>query len=269
MKRILHTNPASFSLRQALALLLLTALAASACQKEKLPPPSYQAGVWFYKPYGGSFSGNVAQDIVKAFTQDYSFYLNGSITRDTIWLPEVRAMGEPVAHQRPIRLVAIDSTTTAVEGTHYTLINEGMPANGITARLGVVLLRTPDQQTNTFTLSLELQPSNDFPALLARDTVSSDKTFLLSTHYTIRFDDQLVQPPYWNELGIYYGSWSRVKMLFIYDVLGFFPGLTPVNPDDAEQYFLNYLKVKSALYAYNEAHPDDPLKDENGYTIYL
>ncbi|WEK34930.1 MAG: DUF4843 domain-containing protein [Candidatus Pseudobacter hemicellulosilyticus] len=251
------------------AALLLTSGMLLSCQKEKLPPPSYQNGVWFYKAYTGSTTSNTDQDLITAFSQQYSFYLNGDITRDTIWLPEVRAMGQPADRTRRINLVKVDSNTTAIEGTHYILLNEGMPAGEISTRLGVVLLRTTDQQTKTFTLGLSLQPSDDFPAQLARDTVSTDRTFFLSTHYTIRFDDQLIQPPYWKDLQIYYGSWSKAKMTFIYSVIGIYPGLVPVTADDAEMHFMNYLKVRSALDSYNKANPTNPLKDDNGYQIYF
>lgn len=246
---------------------LMMILTLTSCHKNVVPPPSFQDGVWFYAPQTQDFISNDSMLIRQTFRKDFSFFYAGSADKDTIWLPTVRVMGKISSLPRTIQMVALSSSSLK-EGVHYKLINGGMPADSMTTRLGVVLFRTSDMQTGTLKLDLELQSNTDFPALMPSDTISTDKTFLLSTHFSITVTDQLVQPPYWNDY-YYFGSFSKIKYLFMISVLGGYPCTTPFLPSNADQVFNDWLKCKAALTEYNLSHPDEPLTDENGWSVYF
>lgn len=61
----------------------------------------------------------------------------------TIELPVV-LMGMPVGHDRVINIVAVPDFSTMVEGTHYTITDNVIPANAIDGTVKINLLRGKD-----------------------------------------------------------------------------------------------------------------------------
>ncbi|MGE9313794.1 DUF4843 domain-containing protein [Niabella sp. CJ426] len=239
------------------------------CTKESVPPASYQNGVYFYLP---ADRGNVV-DIPINFKTNYTFYYANDplASEDTFWLPDVRVLGNVANRDRNIRLSAVDSLSTAIAGTHYRLLNKYiMPAGQFSTKLGVVLLKSLDLNNASTTLSLELQPSEDFPAVMKRDTIVGIPpiAYFEGTHYTIVFTNKASAPPYWNDVMISFGSWSKVKYEFIYQVTGKKLGLKANNVEEQANLFSYYLQVKAALNEYNATH-STPLTDESGMQIYI
>ncbi len=249
------------------SLLALVVISFFAACKKDVPPASYQDGVWFYEANSNleSFAG-ISDQVKAVFTREYSFYFNDA-PQDTLWLPEVRVMGVASDRDREINLT-VDSST-AVAGVNYRLLKAVMPAHALKTRIGVLLLRSPDLDNKKVELNLRLSPSAAFPAAIAADTLSRDKSFFSGSTYKVILTNQPSEPPYWSSVQIYFGSWSRVKYEFIYSVIGVKIGLTANNTDELNYLFPWFLRVKRALEEYNIAHPNDPLTDENGYTIYF
>ena len=84
-------------------------------------------------------------------------------------------------------------------------------------------------------------------------------------HFCIKWNDILGKPKNWDtELIEFFGAYSLIKYRFIIDTIGFgeFGGSMSWSE------LMNYkIRMKSALDAYNAAHPDQPLTDENGQLV--
>ncbi|SEN02289.1 protein of unknown function [bacterium A37T11] len=244
-------------------LVLLSSL--TACQKDKLPPATYEDGIWFYAS-ASAISGNDADaKLANAFTGNYTFYFYPEAIQDTFLLPEVRVMGDPKNYDRSFSMIVADSSS-AKEGVHFKFLNTVVPAGQVSTTPSLILLNTPDLLEKKVDLYLQLEPSADFPAVMGRDTLSADKSFLFSTHYHLTFNNLIQSPPYWSTVP-YLGKWSAVKFEFINSIIGFFPGLVPVTSDEYSQYYSYYLHLRSALADYNSAHPGEPLTDENNKAV--
>jgi hypothetical protein len=244
----------------------------SGCNKNKLPKPlnATQPSVYFYLVNdNGKVQGFDSVNVDPVFNRTFSFFylLNNSIQTDTVLLPEIHISGVASKQDRPINLVALDSST-AVAGTHYKIIGNSMPAGAYSTRFKLVLYRTPDLDTKTVKLFLKILPNSSFPAI-TRDTVTSGIGFYTQNNFSIQFTSQLIQSPYWDDVSYRFGLWSKVKYLFIYDNTGSYLGVTANNTDEQNNLYNTYLKASSALNTYNAAHPTDSLKDENGHTVHL
>lgn len=107
--------------------------------------------------------GESADSVSYAFNYDIA-------TVHTINLP-VRLMGMPSEHDRTIAIAAVDSGTTMVEGTHYTIENAVLPADSVQTTIKVNLLRDkdPQLQEKTFRLHLMLGENDELRAVGQKD----------------------------------------------------------------------------------------------------
>lgn len=96
---------------------------------------------------------------------DYVFGYNIAESH-TIEIP-VRLMGMPVDHEREIELKPVSGQTDMVEGTHYRIEANVLPANEVETVVKVVLLRgnDPELLERSFTLVLELVENEDLRAV--------------------------------------------------------------------------------------------------------
>ncbi len=214
------------------------------CRKSELPIYENDPGIFIYKD---RYDPN-------ADSTSYSFAIkNSAIVRDTIWVP-VRIMGQAASHDRTIKFDPVDSLTTAVEGTHYELMTPYvMPADSFATRLGVIIKRAADLQDTTVHLTLHLEPSPDFKRLLNGQSL-----------YYIKVNDILTKPDNWGGFIQYiFGEYSQVKYRFIIDVLGRAEFPTGPGGLGIAELFSYQAEMKNALNAYNKAHPNNPMRDEN------
>ncbi|MBC6109747.1 DUF4843 domain-containing protein [Pedobacter fastidiosus] len=245
----------------------------SSCKKNNnVPAASYQDGAYFLVPQVKSTSG--VSPVIRHFTKNYSFYFLGdsTILKDTIWLPQVRILGNVSDHDRTLKISVVDTGTTAIAGKHYKLLNYIIPAGSfVSKKLGVEVYRTADLGNNTLKLMLRLEPNTDFPALMVGNSISYDNNYFTGDTYTINISNKLIEPPYWEafvDKGL--GEFSTVKYQFIVDVLPVYFGTNPDTSIDLANYVVVYQsRLSDALEAYNNAHPNDKLKDENGNEIYF
>lgn len=268
--------------------MLISVISFASCVKSishDIPPASYQDAVYFYIPYighntlpGNTSSSTITDLIAYNYSGNYSFYIGDimkktTLARDTFWLPAARILGNTSTSNREINITILDSASTTIAGKHYNLFSAyTMPADSfVTDKLGVVVLRTPELDTSTVTLTLQIQPSKDFPGpMFAADTVMPDHTFFMGNTFTLKITNQPIAPPYWQDVsGLMdtpISKWSKVKYEFIHSVTGAYLGLTPNNIVERQNLFGYVLQLHQALLEYNNAHLE-PLTDEFGIPI--
>ena len=236
------------------------------CEDDDIPPASYENGVWFYAPVAGS-SVNLStmEGFEEEFSTTYSFYFNEDADVDTIELAEIRLMGMSADYPREVNLV-VGEGSTAVEGENFEFLAKVLPANEISF-IPKILLKKAGLGEEEKVLRLELTPSDEFPARIFADTVSDDKTFLISSHYTVRFSNLAVEPPYWDQCRHIFKTWSKVKYDFMVEKLGRYWGVEPVSPSDLNEMYNDMLIMRYELSLWQQEHGGEYMLDENGNRV--
>jgi len=122
------------------------------------------------------------------------------------------------------------------------------------------MLRNPALKTTTVILKFEVIENENF------------KPGEISTLWRkVIFTDRLSQPTAWTaSMGqYYYGAYSTTKHAFMIQVSGQRWDQDFMTVVSADQGLLKYYtsSFKHALADYNNAHPGNPMKDENGLVI--
>ena len=239
-----------------LTCVLLAGIVLIGCKKSE--PTSYELGdmVYVYKD-----PNNTKKD-----STTYSFAVKpNSLTVDTVKIP-VRIMGIAKGYDREVKLIAVDTASTAVEGVHYDFLPYKIPAGAYSALLPVVIKRTPDMKTQSFTLMVKIVESKDFLPGVANSPAAGSFGGA-STHYPIRINDFLTKPSNWDaQLIPHFGAFSQVKYQFIIAATGitdFTVGNTPLMSYGEIVYHKAF--VKSKLVDYVAAN--GPLIDELGAVV--
>ncbi len=198
--------------------------------------------------------------------QNFTFvYHSSDVTIDTAFF-KVFTSGGPVNYDRYFTLnqISVEGVENAIEEVHYLPFNESdteqvqvIKAGEVSSDCGVILLRDPSLQESKVTLLFEL--------------VASDEFHLGNEDYLRRkltITDQLTKPNYWDAsiTNYHFGKYSKVKHRFMIDFTG-----KRWDDDDIIEVKANYSELlywdgvlSKALLAYNNEHPNDPLKDEDG-----
>ena len=177
-----------------LGMLLILAVA---CQKNDL------------KMYSGRNTIQMA-DVSDSLTR-YSFYFQEeNVKEDTIWI-QFRTTGYTSSSPREITLrqVELEGVTNAMEGTHYSLVQErlNMPANAVYTDIPIVLYKENLAEKTSYFIALELVENNDFK-LGELDKLS----------FKIEFSSDILRPSLWsyaNYEQYYWGTWSYNKHLWM------------------------------------------------------
>ncbi|MBK3515844.1 DUF4843 domain-containing protein [Carboxylicivirga marina] len=210
----------------------------------------------------------------------YSFvYEPKTVTSDTVWVT-VQTMGDVYDYDRAVSLVQvfeeewtytydelgnkIDSlfdirNDQAESGIHFIPLSEHttfkVSANTARANLPIVVLRDVSLVKDSYRLRLRISP-NDYFEEGVKDVL--EKTIIIS--------DVVVKPNGWDDIADKYlfGEYGPVKHRFIIDILGLRIDDDFFKMTKADISLLNYYnsKVKTALYEYNIANPDNPLREE-------
>lgn len=175
----------------------------------------------------------------------FRFYPNREI--DTITLP-VQILGYTENRNRIVNIITDAEKTTAIVDEDYTLLPTMIPANQVSDSVRVIIKKTEKLENENLCLALQIITSEDLEAGP-------------NNSYRIYFSNQLVKPQNWPGK---FGEYSSVKHQFCIDVLGI-GDYCPDNNYNLVTYYLRQLT--DALYKYNNEHPNDPLKDENGKLI--
>lgn len=230
-------------------------LAVIACNKE-LGGYADEPRVYFWERTATAYP-------VRAENKSFSFVLlPATVTEDTMMVA-AKIMGLPAKADRNFR-AAVDTGSTAKEGTDYKILPGVIPADSILGYLPVVVYRKPELKTVTQKLNLKIVDGGDFKAGVSEEA----KIQLL-------WNDNLIKPANWDTrpgLVTYFGVYSVVKYRFIIDVLGmsefplqtsnvYIPGQLS-NPNMLDKKAI----LKDALVVYNSTHTP-VLTDENGLVV--
>lgn len=195
---------------------------------------------------------------------DHSFFLVPGDGPDTVYV-QLHTMGELSDSDRPFVLEQTNGNDpdAAKPGVHYVAFDDPavskyfvVPAHSVSVNLPIIFIRDESLNTSKVRLALRIVPNDYF-----RLGIPEWTTFVLKT------TAEAVKPALWDTRWKYYfgPSWGSVKMKFIIDVTGYTNW--DYYPNDSG--FLNYLeaKVLSRFQEYNEANPDNPLKEADGTLV--
>lgn len=241
---------------KSLLLIIIVFAAATACKKSELTTYELDDMVYIYKE-----AFNTKRDSAIC-----SFAIkSNSLLVDTVKIA-VRIMGTAKNYDREVKLMAVDSVTTAVAGVHYQFLPYVIKAGAYKADLPVVINRTADMKTQSFTLTVQVVETKDFKPGVPNSPVAGNFAGA-SIRYFIRMNDYLSKPSNWDsQLNGYFGAFSQVKYKFIIDVTGiteFVTGAAPLMSVGEITYYKAFVKSKWLDYV----AVNGPLIDENGGTI--
>ena len=163
-------------------------------------------------------------------------------------------MGEAAATDRTAKL-AIDRTLTTANDDQYVFPETVTIPAGKLETPFIVTLKRADLTSGTVSLYFRVVETNDFKVGVIEQN-----------HFCIKWNDTLSKPKNWDtELFEFFGEYSLVKYRFIIDTIGFGEfSATSMSWSELTNY---KIIMKTALDEYNDAHPGEPLKDENGLLV--
>ncbi|MBR4923139.1 MAG: DUF4843 domain-containing protein [Bacteroidaceae bacterium] len=184
----------------------------------------------------------------------FSFAVYPSQVQEQDMEMKLYVMGEAAATDRTAKL-AIDRTLTTANDDQYVFPETvTIPAGKLEAPF-IVTLKRADLTSGTVSLYFRVVETNDFKVGVIEQN-----------HFCIKWNDTLSKPKNWDtELFEFFGEYSLVKYRFIIDTIGFGEfSATSMSWSELTNY---KIIMKTALDEYNDAHPGEPLKDENGLLV--
>lgn len=196
------------------------------------------------------------------------FYESNELVKDTVYF-NIYTVGGVTNFDRPYKLVQeqVQNVSNAVPNVHYQAFDHPnsaglyvIKANSVHAMVPVVLLRDPSLSNETVTLKFNLVANDHFQL--------GERTKLWRK---LTFTDRLTKPDAWdNSMTQYYlGKYSIVKHQFMIDVTGEKWDQDMLAQVRVQSDLINYYKTLffMALIDYNNEHPSDHLRDEDGELV--
>lgn len=185
----------------------------------------------------------------------FSFAVYPSQVTDQNMEMKLYVMGEASSTPRTAKL-AVDASQTTADAAQYVLPETvTIPAGSLEAPFIVNLKRTEDLTDKTVSLYFRVVETSDFK-----------EGVIEQNHFCIKWNDTLSKPKNWDtELLEFFGDFSLVKYRFIIDTLGF--GEFSAKEMSWSELTNYKIIMTTALDEYNDAHPGEPLKDENGQLV--
>ncbi|MGE7774830.1 DUF4843 domain-containing protein [Chitinophaga sp. NPDC101104] len=191
----------------------------------------------------------------------YSFMDDLDSTSRLIYLP-VKLSGSLKDEDRAFTMEPVNDTNTTAEPDWYEIRQGYLPKNSVNGVVPIVLKRNATVDTSLVRLRLKLKPGS------ALDTMPNASVQVVWT-------GKIIQPVNWARwLRYYFGTpFSTGWYKFIIEATGrssfpYEPILARTDPAtwwmSAGQIQAYALQVKEALQAYNAAHPDSPLRHNDG-----
>ena len=184
----------------------------------------------------------------------FSFAVYPSQVQEQDMEMKLYVMGEAASTDRTAKLAIDNILTTADAGQYIFPETVIIPAGKLEAPF-IVTLKRDNLTSGTVSLYFRIVETNDFKA----GVIEQD-------HFCIKWNDTLSKPKNWDtELFEFFGEYSLVKYRFIIDTIGFGEfSATSMSWSELTNY---KIIMKTALDEYNDAHPGEPLKDENGQLV--
>lgn len=185
----------------------------------------------------------------------FSFVTYSSDTQEKVMDIDVLIMGNVADYDRIAAIQVVADQTTASSDLYELPLTVTVPAGEVKGTLPVTLKRSEALQTKAVRLCIEVASSSDFQV-----GVEEQKRF------TLIWNDILTMPSNWDELEEFFGSYSNTKYRFMIENSD---GITEFDADTMSWAQLQSYKMKfqNALNDYNDAHPSNPLRDENGVLV--
>ncbi len=201
-------NKNLFAMKRKTAIYLALALSLfmAACEKNE-PLMFGDYGRVYFDERGSTSYGYERQIYEKNFT----FTLVGLDDTEAETGINVSLMGRPADHDRIFRAEVVRDSTTAVEGTHFTLRDGVMKAGEHLSRLPITLYRTPDIQDKAVKITLKIA-SGDGLELKGGVNEATEQGF-----FVLHVADYLLPPQYWPTQ---FGTYSDNKYRFVMATLG-------------------------------------------------
>ena len=192
-------------------LLILFAVAGvfAACKKQQLLTYNAEDNIYFFYERVTSRLDSI----------DFSFaYSPATITDSTVNI-QVAITGTPVNADREF-MITTDPSSTAKPGVDYVLPEKFViRAGNLVDSFPVKLIRTPDLQTNTLSLKLNLTANSNFHTDIKAITTTLDSINALS--FKINLSDVLTPGNYWTSIySTYFGAFSVKKLRLLNQVTG-------------------------------------------------
>lgn len=206
-------------------------------------------------------------DTLKPYT---FYYEDATVKEDTVFF-DIYAIGGTSKIDRTFTLAQeqLPNALNATSGTHYVPFTDPrvskfyvIKANTVHTKVPVILLRDASLKTTTPKLKFKVVADANFQV-----------GEINNLWRKVEFTDRLSQPAAWNAsfTQYYFGKYSVVKHQFMINTTGDKWDQTFIEAVYADLSLLQYYiaVVKAALIDYNNAHPGNPLKDENGELVIL
>lgn len=163
-------------------------------------------------------------------------------------------MGMTTEYDRTVLLEANTEKTTADKSLYDFPTSVTIPANANQAICTVTLKRADILQEQTVRLYIQTVANEDF-------AIGNNE----QNHILIKWNDILSKPNNWNELEEFFGSYSDTKYRFMLNNAG----VSEFSTETMSWAELQSYKIKltNALNEYNQAHPGNPLRDENNQLV--
>lgn len=185
----------------------------------------------------------------------FSFVTYSAETQEMVMDIDVYVMGNAVGYDRTAAVQVVADKTTATSDMYNLPLTVTVPADSAHTTLPVTLKRSDVLQEKSVRLCIEVAETDDFKV-----GVEEEKRF------TLIWSDVISRPSNWDDLEEFFGTYSNTKYRFMIENAD---GITEFDADTMTWAQLQSLKMKfqNALNDYNDAHPGDPLRDEDGVLI--
>lgn len=249
-----------------LHLIILSLLLISACNKQPLKEYSGDAYAQFGPPLSRiNFQGDQLLDTQKLYTFAYG---SPDRTEDTVYF-DLYVLGGPSNVRRYYRLQQniLNGSVNAISGVHYLAFDNSKSIAGFTVEPGqihamvpIVVYRDPSLKTGEVVLQF---------SIIANEWFQPGETIKIWRR--LKITDQLQKPTAWNDYAVtnLWGAYSRVKHEFMIQQTGEKWDEAFMTDLNANIGYALYWKgkLKELLAAYNVAHSNNLLKDENGIPV--
>ncbi|MFD2598210.1 DUF4843 domain-containing protein [Sphingobacterium corticis] len=209
--------------------------------------------------YEGPDAISIYREQYAADSVNYSFAFKlGTIEKDTVWV-NLRLQGAKRSYDRWLQLSAA-AGTTATKGVEYELPSITWPADSVTLKYPVILLRSPELKRSTKTLIVAPMPNEHFTVAALGQEIGN--SFSIPA-FKIHISDFLAKPAYWDNLSNSYGwgSYSEVKFQFMLTVYG----ISDFSQLTSSELLNTRLRFRKKLQEY--VAENGPLIDENGQNV--
>jgi hypothetical protein len=200
-----------------LSIVLLSFLGFTSCTEDKIETYTDTDNIYFSRSVVPEYINGPLID-----STGFSFGFDDAAITKRVYLIPVRVQGKLSTADRKIK-VTVDPTSTAVQGTHFTLPESiVLRAGREVDTIAVTVSRTPDMKSNAFTLVLNLEDNESFTTKMKTKVtnVLTQKTMSF-IRFKLTFDDKLNQPTGWSVSN--YGVFTAKKFFLMCDLMHLAP----------------------------------------------